>query len=131
MLKTEVHKLLDAYKVNGTDATVQKHNVLSQASIQCKSGKWLVPDNKYNLFLDKINDVLTKNEKSELHFLEVPNDTYNMVKVDIDLRFKATEEELKQKSNFKRRYTDELIDLIINVLATNLLELIEVPENYV
>lgn len=130
MLKTEVHKLLDAYKVNGTDATVQKHNVLSQASIQCKSGKWLVPDNKYNLFLDKINDVLTKNEKSELHFLEVPNDMYNMIKVDIDLRFKATEEELKQKVNFKRRYTDDLIDLIINVLATNLSELIEVPDNY-
>ncbi len=131
MLKTEVHKLLDAYKVNnsGGDGAL-KHNVLSQASIQCKSGKWLVPENKYNLFLDKINDVLTKNDKSELHFLEVPNDTFNMIKVDTDLRFRATEEELKQKVNFKRRYTDDLIDLIISILATSLTELIETPDNY-
>lgn len=130
MLKTEVHKLLDTYKLTNTNDPSLKHNVLSQASIQCKSGKWLVPDTAYKLFLDKINDVLTKNEKSELHFLEVPSDSHNMVKVDIDLRFRATEEELKQKVNFKRRYTDDLIDLIINILATNLVELIETPQHY-
>lgn len=129
MLKTEVHKFIDLYKLNGADVE-QKHNVLSQAGLQCKSGKWLVPENKYKLFLDKIGDVLKRNEKAELHFLEVPNATYNMVKVDIDLRFKASEEELKQKIDFKRRYTDELITLIINILATNISEIVNIPETY-
>ena len=129
MLKTDVHKLIDAFKLNSNE-TELKHNVLSQAGIQCKSGKWLVPDEKYNLFLGKIHDVLSRNEKPELHFLEVPNAVYNMVKVDIDLRFKATEEELKQKINFTRRYSNNLIDLIINILATNLAEIITVPDNY-
>jgi len=129
MLKTDVHRLIDSFKLNGSNLEL-KHNVLSQASMQCKSGKWLVPDDKYSLFLNKISDVLTNNSKSELHFLEVPNEKHNMVKVDIDLRFKATEEELKQKANLNRRYTENLIDLIINILAIHLNELINTPNEY-
>jgi hypothetical protein len=129
MLKTEVHCLIDSYKLNGSNLE-QKHNVLSQASMQCKSGKWLVPEDKYNSFLNKITDVLTRNSKSELHFLEVPNEQHNMIKVDIDLRFRATEEELKQKASLTRRYNDDLINLIINILALHLNELVKTPDEY-
>ena len=129
MLKTEVHRLIDSYKFNGSNLEL-KHNVLSQASMQCKSGKWLVPDDKYSSFLDKISEVLTRNPNSELHFLEVPNENHNIIKVDIDLRFRATEEELKQKANLSRRYNDDLVNLIINILAIHLNELIETPDEY-
>jgi hypothetical protein len=129
MLKTEVHRLIDSYKFNGSNLEL-KHNVLSQASMQCKSGKWLVPEDKYSSFLNKISDVLTRNPNSELHFLEVPNENNNIIKVDIDLRFRATEEELKQKANLSRRYNDDLVDLIINILAIHLNELIETPDEY-
>ena len=43
---------------------------------------------------------------------------------------KATEEELKQHSNFKRRYTDEFINLVVNVLANTLDTIIHTPETY-
>ena len=129
MLKTEVHKVIDQFRIKVGDDE-QKHNVLSQAGMQCRAGKWQVPDDKYKLFLDTINKTITKNPKAELYFLEVPNDTFNMVKVDIDLRFKATEEELKQKSQFKRRYTEDFIEFIVDLLASKLGEIIKMPDSY-
>ena len=96
MLKTEAHRIIDAYKVKGEDNI--KHNVLSQAGVQCRAGKWAVPfnDTIYPQFLNQIDKTLSMNITKELYFLEVPNPEYNMIKVDIDLRFKATEDELKQ-----------------------------------
>jgi hypothetical protein len=129
MLKTEVHKVIDQFRIKVGDDE-QKHNVLSQAGMQCRAGKWQVPDDKYKLFLDTINKTITKNPKAELYFLEVPNDTFNMVKVDIDLRFKATEEELKQKSQFKRRYTEDFIEFMVDLLASKLGEIIKMPDSY-
>ena len=128
MLKTEVHKYLDAFIIKPN--TIEQHNVLSQPSIQCKSGKWFVPDNKYNIFLSKLNNVLTNNNKSELHFLEVPHNKYNMIKVDIDLRFKATEDELKNKIQPHRRYNNDLISLMSKILASNINKIINIPNNY-
>lgn len=129
MLKTEVHKLIDAYLVNPGDVD-NTHNVLSQPSIHCKSGRWNIPEDKYRGFLEKIHEILSSKKKNLLHFLEVPNINHNMVKVDIDLRFEATEDELKQKVSLKRRYTEELIETIINIIATNLGEIIETPPDY-
>jgi len=130
MLKTEAHRIIDAYKVKGEDTI--KHNVLSQAGVQCRAGKWAVPfdDTIYPQFLTQIDKTLSINTTKELYFLEVPNPEYNMIKVDIDLRFKATEDELKQHSNFRRRYTDDFIVLVINIIATNLEDIIKIPESY-
>ena len=128
MLKTSIHKYLDNYTIKNN--ATEQHNVLSQPSINCKSGKWYVPEKSYNVLLDNITNVLTNNNKSELHFLEVPNYTYNMIKVDIDLRFKALENELKHKVAASRRYNIDLINLIINILTTNINKIIEIPDNY-
>jgi len=125
MHKTDIHKLIDKYKSESGN-----HNVLSQPGLQCRSGRWEVPDDKYQAFLDTIGSVLERNPKIELHFLEVPNKEFNMIKVDIDLRFKATEEELKQKMRPFRRYNDEFVELVINTIAASLQEIIEVPDNY-
>jgi P4 family phage/plasmid primase-like protien len=126
MQKTEVHKLIDKYKLNNGET----HNVLSQPGSQCRPGRWMVPSEGYKGFLECIATTLSKNPKMELHFLEVPNSMFNMIKVDIDLRFKATEEELKQKVKFQRRYNEEFIEQIVNVIATNIKNIIDVPNEY-
>lgn len=129
MLKTEAHRIIDNYRVKSEDED-KKHNVLSQGGVRCCAGKWQVPDDKYPALLNCIDKLLSKSPDTELYFLEVPNDTYNMIKVDMDLRFNATEEELKQRSNFHRRYNNELIELMINILATNIAEIINTPDTY-
>jgi P4 family phage/plasmid primase-like protien len=125
MQKTSIHKLIDKYAVN-TD----KHNILSQPGMKCCSGKWFIPDDFYPKFQDELISYLEKNPKAELHFLEKPNEFYNMVKVDVDLRFKATEEELKQKKLPERRYNEDLVAHLINIIVENLMGIIEVPETY-
>ena len=129
MLKTDAHRIIDEYRVKVGDEN-QKHNVLSQAGIRCCAGKWAVPDSKYQKFLECIDRTLAKSEDAELYFLEVPNETHNIIKVDMDLRFAATEYELKQRSPLDRRYTNDLIQLVIDILAANIAKMIETPEHY-
>ena len=152
MIKTPIHTYLDKFKVNNNinpvpnpnnpnpnpnsptitnQAQPISHNVLSQPSIHCKSGKWFVPkDNNYKCFLDTISNTLINNKSAELHFLEVPSQKNNMCKVDIDLRFKATEDEIKNKTPPQRRYNDDLIELIIKILTDNINKIIDIPQNY-
>jgi len=125
MQKTSIHKLIDKYAI-----TTDKHNVLSQPGMKCCSGKWFIPDDFYPKFQDELISHLERNPKAELHFLEKPNEFYNMVKVDVDLRFKATEEELKQKKQPERRYNDDLVAHLINTIVENLMGIIEVPDTY-
>lgn len=125
MQKTEIHKLLDKYRNDSNE-----HNVLSQPGTQCRPGRWSVPDDIYQKFLDTITETIIKNPKIELHFLEVPNSVFNMVKIDIDLRFKATEDELKQKIQYRRRYDDDFIERVVNVIALSLKDMIDVPDEY-
>ena len=126
MQTTIVHNYLQSFRSNGNN----DKNVISQGSIQCKAGKWLIPDENYEAFLDNINEELVKNSKRQIHFLESPNQRYNMIKVDIDLRFKPTEEELKNRCNFKRRYDDKFIEFLANCIADNISEVIDVKQNY-
>ena len=126
MQTTAVHSYLQPFRVNGTN----DKNVISQGSIQCKAGKWLIPDDKYDDFLKNINGEIVKNAKRQMHFLESPNPRYNMVKIDIDLRFKATDEELKTRTNIKRRYDDKFIEVVTNCIAENITDIIDVNENY-
>lgn len=129
MLKTDAHRIIDEYRVKVGDEN-QKHNVLSQAGIRCCAGKWEVPDSKYQKFLECIDRTLSKTADAELYFLEVPNETHNIIKVDMDLRFMATEDELKQRSPLHRRYNNELIQLMIDILASNISKMIETPDHY-
>ena len=125
MHNNEIHNSLSKYRVfENTDK-----NVLSQGSVQCKAGKWLIPDDKYNDFLESINNELIKNPSRQLHFLEIPK-KYNQIKIDIDLRFKATDDEIKNRFNITRRYNDEFIDAIIKSIVVNLREIIKVKPQY-
>lgn len=125
MQKTSIHKFIDKYVIS-TD----KYNVLSQPGMKCCPGKWFISDDFYPKFQDELISHLERNPKAELHFLEKPNEFYNMVKVDVDLRFKATEEELKQKKQPERRYNDDLIAHLINTIVEILMGIIEVPDTY-
>ena len=126
MQTTAVHSYLQTFRANGTD----EKNVISQGSIQCKAGKWLIPNDKYDDFLQKINSELVKDAKRQMHFLESPNQKYNIIKIDIDLRFKPSEEELKNRCNFKRRYDDKFIEVLTNCIAENITEIIDINDNY-
>ena len=129
MQNTSVHIALDKEKCRVFDKTA--HNVLSQGSVHCKSGKWLIPTDKYeSLFLKNINEELVKNPLKQMHFLEVPDIKNNMVKIDLDLRFKATDEEIKTRKNLTRHYNDEYIELFANSIAEKLKNIIKHNESY-
>jgi P4 family phage/plasmid primase-like protien len=127
MQHSKAHGFLSPFRAFGADC---KMNLLSQPGIQCKSGKWLVPDEKYNEFLDKYHEDLSINPTKKMHFLEMPSDKFNMIKVDVDLRFKATEEELKVRSNIRRRYTEKYIDILVKTIANNINEIIDVKNSF-
>jgi len=126
MQHTKAHGVLSTFRVSGES----KKNVLSQGGIQCKPGKWFIPDESYVKFLETINEDLIIENPKKMHFLEVPNDKFNMFKVDVDLRFTATEEELKNRKNFKRRYTEDFVDTLINTIAYNINEVINIKSNF-
>ena len=127
MQNTSVHTNFAKFKVLDKDAP---SNVLSQGSVHCKSGKWNIPTDKYDAFLKNINEELVKNPSKQMHFLEKPSDKCNMIKIDLDLRFKATDEELKNRSNLNRRYNDEYIELFATGIAEAIKDIVDIKENY-
>ena len=130
MQNTSVHTALNAAKcrILNKDAPI---NVLSQGSVHCKSGKWCIPQDKYEgIFLKNINEELVKNPLKQMHFLELPDPKHNMLKIDLDFRFNATEEELKTRTKLIRRYNDEYIELIVTSIAEYLKDIIKIEENY-
>ena len=130
MQNTSVHTALTNAKFRIFEKDVP-HNVLSQGSVHCKSGKWLIPADKYeSLFLKNINEELVKNPLKQMHFLELPDNKNNMVKIDLDFRFNATEEEIKTRSKLTRRYNDEYIALFVTSLAEYLKDIIKIEDSY-
>jgi P4 family phage/plasmid primase-like protien len=127
MQNNDIHKFLQGFRVYGD---INDKNVISQGSIQCKSGKWLIPNDKYPEFLKHINNELERNPKRQMHFLELPSIKSNMVKIDVDLRFRATEDEIKSRNNLKRHYDDEFIEILINTIAENIKDIINIKDNY-
>jgi len=130
MQATTVHTVLDKAKcrINDKSAPI---NVLSQGSVHCKAGKWFIPTDKYeSLFLKNINEELVKNPLKQMHFLEMPDAKNNMLKVDLDFRFQATDEEIKTRSKLGRRYNDEYIELFVTSLAEYLKDIIKIEESY-
>ena len=127
MQNSEVHKFLQTFRVYGD---VGDKNIISQGSIQCKSGKWFVPGDKYPEFLKQISNELERNPQRQMHFLELPSNVCNMVKIDVDLRFKASDEEIKVRNNLTRHYDDEFIEILVKTIADSIKEVIEVKDNY-
>jgi len=130
MQTTSVHTELDKAKCRVLDKTAPI-NVFSQGSVHCKAGKWFIPLDKYeSLFLKNINEELVKNPLKQMHFMESPDPKHNMLKIDLDFRFKATEEEIKTRNKLSRRYNDEYIELIVNSVAEYLKDIIKIEESY-
>jgi len=130
MQNTAVHEALNNAKCRILDKN-SPINVLSQGSVHCKAGKWFIPTDKYeSLFLKNINAELVKNPLKQMHFLELPNTKHNMLKIDLDLKFKATEEEIKTRTNLTRRYNDEYIELFATTIAEKLKDIIKINESY-
>jgi len=130
MQNTSVHTELNNAKcrILDKDAPI---NVLSQGSVHCKSGKWFIPADKYeSIFLKNINEELVKNPLKQMHFLELPDSKHNMLKVDLDFRFNANDEEIKTRSKLVRRYNDEYIELFVTSLAEYLKDIIKIDESY-
>lgn len=111
------------------DAKNGEYNVNSHFSMYCKSGCWLIPSDKYPEFLKNINNEIDINPNREMHYMEKPNNQYNMVKIDVDLRFKTTEKEIKTNI-LERHYDEEFIELIVNIISQNIRDIIEIKENY-
>jgi len=127
MQQTKAHVVLSKFRVSGDNC---KSNVLSQGGVECKPGKWFVPDEKYEEFIETVHSDLTIEIPKKMHFLEIPSDKYNMIKVDVDLKFQATEEELKNRSNFRRRYTEEFIDILVTTIANKINEVINIKHSF-
>ena len=127
MQHTKAHGFLSPFRSFGEEC---KKNILSQGGIQCKSGKWFVPDEKYDEFLETINKDLSIVPPKKMHFLELPSDKFNQFKVDVDFKFKASEEELKTRNNFRRRYNDKFIDILIKTIANNIHEVIDIKSSF-
>ena len=130
MQNTSIHTALTNAKCRIFDKDIPI-NVLSQGSVHCKSGKWFIPTDKYeSIFLKNINEELVKNPLKQMHFLELPDPKYNMLKIDLDLRFKATDEEIKTRKNLTRHYNDEYIELFATCIAEKLKDIIKHTESY-
>ena len=124
---TEVHRIIAKYRLFRQE---QPYNILSQSSNDCKSGKWDIPADKYKEFLENIHNVLSKTPSKKMHFMEKPSDKYNMIKMDVDLRFKATEEEIRTRTNLTRRYGDEFIELLVTCIKEKIEEIIDIKESF-
>jgi len=127
MQQSKAHSILSTFRVSGENC---KSNLLSLGSIECKPGKWSVPDEKYIKFLETLHEDLVIATPKKMHFLEIPSDKFNMVKVDVDLKFQATDEEIKNRTNFRRRYTEEFINILIKTIVNKLNEVIKFTSSF-
>lgn len=122
----DIHKTISKFRVFTDDAT----NILSQNSIECKSGKWFIPPENYQEFLELIHKALKANPTRPLHFMERPSKTQNMVKLDFDLRFTATDDEIKNIIELKHRYNDEFLELIANCIKEHIEKIVNIKDSF-
>ena len=78
-------------EINKIKTVSDDYNVLAQYSDTCKAGKYFVSDKNYSSFLDLITNEIKNGYL--IHYLEKPSNQFNQIKLDLDLRFKPTNEE--------------------------------------
>lgn len=116
-LFSHIYKHIQSYRILNCDLNV---NITSQQGPHCKAGKWFIPSNAYQKFIDIIADEITKYSKIQLHYLERPHKEYNQLKIDIDMRCNLTDEEINGITPIVRRYDNDFIEKFIYYL-TNIL----------
>lgn len=125
MYRSNIPNLINSYRIID-DSPI---NVLSQGSIYCKSGKWFIPKDIYPKFLELISYEINNFSNYQFHYLELPHNEYNYIKIDLDLRFDANEEEKKDNSKIIRRYDDTFIKIFVSELAKILSNIIEINKD--
>lgn len=106
---------------NYTSSNKDDFNVLAMPSVYCSAGKYKIDDN-YENFLKLIADEVIN--ETPIHYLEKPHPEYNQVKIDIDLRFNLSDDEIKTK-NINRRYDTQFLNKIVEIIVSNIEDLID------
>ena len=102
-------------------------NVTSMWGDTCFALSCHIPNDRYLSFLKLMSFCVSK--KGQLSYLEKPRNDYNQLKIDLDLKFRATNEEKMGNNKPMRRYNDEFLESIIVALVETLSEIIE-PTNF-
>lgn len=97
-------------------------NVLAMPSRYCKSGKYNIKQADYLEFLKYISqDVVNE---IPIHYLERPHPEYNQVKIDLDLRYDASKEEISSRKVNQKKYNSDFIKDFVAILDKHINELI-------
>lgn len=103
-------------------------NILAMPSAYCNSGKYNIEkEEDYLNFLNYIGDDVIN--EIPIHYLEKPHPEFNQVKVDLDLRFNPTKEELAKNKIENKRCNINFIQQFTILLIQEINKLIE-PKNY-
>ena len=125
LITSQTQREFQSYRVK-IDET---HNIRSLHGNSCKAGKWNIPENEYDRFLEFVcNDV--KRPGCYMHMLENPHPEYNQIKFDIDMRFAASDTDISNTTNIISRCNDEFIQTLIRVINHHLLDFIEINTDY-
>lgn len=100
----------------------EEFNVLAMPSRYCKSGKYNIKQSDYLDFLRYISEDVVK--EIPIHYLERPHPEYNQVKIDLDLRYSASKEEISSGIVSDKKYNIEFINDFIAILDRHINEII-------
>ena len=100
----------------------EQSNVLAMPSRYCKSGKYHIKQSDYLEFLKYISqDVVNE---VPIHYLERPHPDHNQIKIDLDLRYAASNEEITSGKITQKKYNTDFIKDFIAILDKHINELI-------
>ena len=92
----------------------EQSNVLAMPSRYCKSGKYHIKQSDYLEFLKYISqDVVNE---VPIHYLERPHPDHNQIKIDLDLRYAASNEEITSGKITQKKYNTDFIKDFIAIL---------------
>ena len=105
---------------------IDKANFQFQPGGIDKGLKLSVPNDKLAVFWDNYYEFKVKHGVQS-HLLERPNKQYNMLKIDLDLKHDATQDDMQSK-NPRHKYTHELLQNVIQLYASSVCKYIKLPE---
>lgn len=115
-------------EINKIKTVSDDYNVLAQYSDTCKAGKYFISDKNYSCFLDLITNEIKNGYL--IHYLEKPSNQFNQIKLDLDLRFKPTNEEKNNNEKILRRYNNDFIIKLINSIVNILKQMIDISSSF-
>jgi P4 family phage/plasmid primase-like protien len=127
LVNTNLYKLKEPLNPrDNNDTNFYKINAIY--SDTCTPGTWEIPDPNYENTLELIHFGIEKGGR--LTYVELPHKEYNQIKIDLDLKFEATNEEKHNSSKIIRRYNEEFVENIITAIVDILSEMIELNHSF-